>query len=254
MEFSQFDGIVWLLLSLGPLIFLQRGLHYEIQAFLLLITRREDVTVAVFSLLFFPGVVLHELSHFGMAKLLLVRTGRVSLLPQQTGSGKLRLGFVETAKTDPLRDTLIGMAPLISGLIVVGYIGLSRFGLGQVVFQAADSGAEAGFQSASAIFQQADFWIWFYLLVVVSSTMLPSPSDRQSWLLIGLWVLGILAVSILAGAGSWLMKNAAPKVDEFLTVIAIIFFISAGVHAILLPIFWGLHNFTSRLTGYKING
>ena len=60
----SFDGILWLLLTLGPLIFLQRALHRAIQTVFLLITRRADITVALFSLLFFPGVLLHEGSHF----------------------------------------------------------------------------------------------------------------------------------------------------------------------------------------------
>ena len=55
---------------LGPLLLLQRALHREIQVVFLLITRRPEITVALFSLLFFPGVLLHEGSHYLMAKIL----------------------------------------------------------------------------------------------------------------------------------------------------------------------------------------
>ena len=72
------DGFLWLLLMLGPLLILQRSLHREIQSVFLLITRRPEIAIALFSLLFFPGVLLHESSHFLMAKLLNVPTGRVS--------------------------------------------------------------------------------------------------------------------------------------------------------------------------------
>ena len=87
------------------------------------------MTLGLFSLLFFPGVLLHELSHFLMARLLGVRTGRFSLLPSLMPDGKLRLGYVETDETDLLRDALIGTAPLITGGAAVAYLGISRLGL-----------------------------------------------------------------------------------------------------------------------------
>src|SRR5512143_2626739 len=110
---------------LGPLLFAQRWLHREVQWVFLLITRSPSVSVGLFSLLFFPGVLLHELSHFLMARLLGVRAGRFSLLPSVVEGGKLRLGFVETAETDWVRDALIGAAPLITGGAAVAYLGNS---------------------------------------------------------------------------------------------------------------------------------
>jgi hypothetical protein len=41
----------------------------------LILTRDSRVTMAIFAMLFLPGVFLHELSHFVMAKILRVRTG-----------------------------------------------------------------------------------------------------------------------------------------------------------------------------------
>ncbi len=55
-----FDGFLWLVISLGPFLFVQRWLHRELQALLLLITRRQDLSLGLFSLFFFPGVLLHE--------------------------------------------------------------------------------------------------------------------------------------------------------------------------------------------------
>ena len=47
-----------------PLILLQRLLHREIQAVFLIMTRDVRLTMGIFSMLFLPGVFLHELSHF----------------------------------------------------------------------------------------------------------------------------------------------------------------------------------------------
>ena len=84
---QHLDGLLWLLASLLLLTFLQRSLHREIQSAFLLLTRRPGVTQAIFALIFFPGVLLHELSHYLLAKLLRVPTGRISLLPQAQPDG-----------------------------------------------------------------------------------------------------------------------------------------------------------------------
>jgi hypothetical protein len=237
---------------LGPLLYLQKRLHFEIQAVFLLITHSIEVSTALFSLLFFPGVLIHELSHFTMAKLLGVRTGKISLLPHPDRKGYIRMGYVETEITDPVRDTLIGVAPLISGGLIVAYIGLIRLQLGGVWSQVQASGIEAGFQILSTALRQPDFWIWFYLCFTVSSMMLPSESDRRSWLTIGIWILGLLLVSILAGAGNWLLHSAAPRLNQVLTAIAVVLFISDLVHVVLLIPVYFIRLLLKKITGYDV--
>src|SRR5512134_1669722 len=101
---SQFLGLVWFIVMLVPLVVLQRLLHREIQAVFLILTRDTRLTMGIFSILFLPGVFLHELSHFVMAKVLRVRTGKFSVFPQSLPDGRLQLGFVETARADAVRD------------------------------------------------------------------------------------------------------------------------------------------------------
>src|SRR3972149_1644635 len=123
---THVDGLMWLLLVLGPLIFVQRKLHRESQAVFLLLTRHKEISLALFSLLFFPGVLLHEMSHYITARLLGVKTGRFSLLPTPLPDGRLRLGFVEAESVDFVRDALIGAAPLLTGGLFVAYAGIQR--------------------------------------------------------------------------------------------------------------------------------
>jgi hypothetical protein len=100
---DQLSGLFWFVLMLVPLIFLQRFLHREIQAVFLIISRDARVTMTIFQLIFLPGVFLHEGSHFLMAKLLGVPTGRFSILPRPLPNGRLQLGYVETARSDIVR-------------------------------------------------------------------------------------------------------------------------------------------------------
>jgi len=74
---TSFDGLLWLLVSLVLLLFLQRALHREVQAIFLISTRSPNLTMLAFSLIFLPGVFLHELSHLLMAKKHGVRTGKL---------------------------------------------------------------------------------------------------------------------------------------------------------------------------------
>src|SRR4030066_2445102 len=129
MDRAGLESLLYLLLLSVPLLYLPRFLQREIQSIFLLITRQAEISMALFSLLLLPGVLLHESSHFLMAHLLGVRTGRFSLIPQKKDGGRLQLGYVETASTDFIRDALIGAAPLIAGGIFVAYAGVSRLEL-----------------------------------------------------------------------------------------------------------------------------
>ena len=50
---AQFDGLIWFVLTLLPLVFLEQFLHREIQAVLLILSRSERFTITIFSIIFF---------------------------------------------------------------------------------------------------------------------------------------------------------------------------------------------------------
>jgi hypothetical protein len=250
----RYDGLLWLLLLLGPLFFLQRSLQREMQAIFLFLTRRVDVSLALFSLLFLPGVVLHEGSHWLMARLLGVRTGRFSVVPRTLGNGRLQLGYVETAAVDPLRDALIGAAPLLLGGAFVAYAGLKQLGLLTLWESAVLAGPNAVLDALPALFNRPDFWLWFYLVFAVSGTMLPSPSDRRAWLPVALLAGLLVGVSVLAGAGPWLMQNLAGPFNQALRAAAVVFGICVFIHLVLLPPLWLARKLLGRLTGLQVVG
>jgi hypothetical protein len=248
---SQVDGLVWLLLVLGPLLFSQRRLHRETQSVFLLATRHKEISLALFSLLFFPGVLLHELSHFLTARLLGVRTGRFSLLPTPLPDGRLRLGFVETESVDFVRDALIGAAPLLTGGLFVAYAGIQRLKL-PVLWDSLAYGSQPLREALAVIPAQVDFWLWFYLAFTVSSMMLPSASDRRGWLPLALVVGLLVGMALLGGAGPWMLAHLAPTMNQALQAVAVTFGISAFLHLALLLPMWGLRKVMSRLTGLEV--
>jgi hypothetical protein len=231
---------------------LQRSLHREIQACFLLITRRKDVTLALFSLLFFPGVLLHELSHFFVARFLGVRTGRFSLLPHPLPNGRLLLGYVETEKTDLIRDALIGVAPLITGGFFVAYAGMVQLGLREAWIGVTESGVGNLRAILLMMVNQPDFWLWFFLTFTISSMMFPSASDRRSWLPLILAFAVLIGVVLLAGAGPWLLTNFSDEINIFLRSLAVIIGISTVLHLVLFPPIWLLRHLLMRITGYRV--
>jgi hypothetical protein len=249
---TSFDGLFWLLLTLTALIFLQRILHREIQAFFLILTRRPAATQIIFALIFFPGVLLHELSHFLAAKLLGVRTGRFSIFPQPLPNGRLRLGYVETESGGSVRDAIIGAAPLVTGCLFVAWAAISRLVMLPLWDFLRGGNWTIFWMALRVVLGVPDFWLWFYLIFVVSSTMMPSASDRGAWLPVGLFAGGLVIVVILVGAGPWMLEHLAPGFNSFLRALALIFGLSAVLHALLILPFLLLHRMLARLTGVDV--
>jgi len=230
----QFTGLLWFALMLVPLVYLQRLLHREIQLILFLITRSKPLTIAIYAMLFFPGVFLHELSHYLMAKLLRVRTGGFSLIPQASGDGYLTLGYVETEKSDILRDSLIGLAPIITGTAFVAYAGVVQLRLDALWHVLSNGQMRLFLMGVGLLPAIPDFYLWFYLTFAVSSTMLPSESDRHAWLPLGMWLGALLVLALIAGAGTWMLENVEPVLDPWMRSVALLFALSNIVHIVLL--------------------
>lgn len=249
---TEFDGLWWLLVALLPLLFLQRRLYQETMAVFLLLTKNQGMALILFSLLYFPGVFLHEMSHWVTAKLLGVRTGKIWLIPERMPDGNLRMGYVEAERVDFVRESLIGFAPLLFGGLFVAYTGLVQLKFHSLWGTLMQVNLAALPDAFAALYAQSDFWLWFYLTFVVSATMMPSPSDRQAWMPLFLFVGTVVGVAFLIGAGPWLAENLAPGLNNVLRAAAVVFGISILVHVVLLLPTLLVRRGLTRLTGLSV--
>ncbi|MCC6147293.1 MAG: hypothetical protein IT308_06960 [Anaerolineaceae bacterium] len=237
---------------LGLLLFFQRRLHREVQVILLILTRRPALVIGIFSFLFFPGVALHETSHFLMARLLGVRTGRFSLLPKMLPDGRLRMGYIETSTTDFLREALIGAAPLLTGVVCVAYMGINHLGLSPMTDALRWNAWENLVEALLQLPQQPDFWLWFYLIFAISSMMFPSASDQRGWLPLAFIFGAVTIIALLAGAGNWMLENLAPRLNSFFLSLAAVFAISLLTHVTLIVPTSIFRLLLSRITGLRV--
>ena len=179
-------------------------------------TGSPQVAMWFFWVLFLPGTFLHEISHWVTAKLLVVKTGRFSVWPQVKKRGELQMGSLQVEVADPFRHSLIGLAPLIFGSIAVLLIGLGRLELGQVGEAFSTGDLEVVLDMIARILTVPDVWLWVYLIFAISNAMLPSPSDRQAW-----WSVFIyLSLALLLAIGLGLNPIVSPSIQTIgLTVI-----------------------------------
>jgi hypothetical protein len=242
----------WLLAALAPLVLLERWIHRHLQGIFLLVSRDADISVLIYSLLMLPGVLVHETSHWVAATLLFVRAGRFSVIPRRLPNGTLRLGYVETERTDIVREALIGAAPLVFGTLAIIFVGYSRLGVGPVG-QAAARGDLAGMlAAASAMTGQADFWLWLYLVFTIANSMLPSASDRRAWLPVLAGAVFITGLMFFAGLGPVLVSHLAAPLEVATRAVAAGFSLTVGLDLLFVPLIWLVEKGLVRLTGLKV--
>jgi hypothetical protein len=163
------------------------------------------LSINFLSIIFLPGVVIHELSHLLIATILFVPVGDMEFSPRKDNDG-LKLGSVKIAQTDPLRRSLIGFAPVFVGLmIVVGLVysfGLNIYSLQKNLY----------------IFI-ALIPVLIYLLFAISNTMFSSKADMKGTIEVILTLLVILTGLYVLGFRLQLAYLGRIFTKEFIEVI-----------------------------------
>ncbi len=219
------------LITIALLYLAQRALHRNLQRALHRLIGHPDAALVLYWALLFPGIFLHELSHWLAAMLLGVRRYRFALWPRRSG-GQIRLGAVELAEADPFRMSLIGAAPLLAGLGLIAALSgrwpdASPSGMGPWA---------SAWSALQGLFHREWGGATLYLLFAVGNAMWPSPSDRAAWPAVG--IAGGLLGALLLLVGPLPLHRA---VAEFLlAVLARLTPLLAAVLFVDLPVLMGL--------------
>jgi hypothetical protein len=204
--------LLGLAVTLAVLLLIERWIHRHLQGTMLLLTGDREVAVMLYALPLMPGILLHEVSHALVAKILGARVGRVSIRPRLADK-RIQLGFVPVEETDVVRASLIGLAPLLTGsavILLIGYLAFDIDAMQQAFVEADWSSLVASF---AKMLRAPDIWLWLYLIFATSNTMLPSESDRASWTPIVLFLVLAVALAWFAGLAPTIVKSLGQPLD-----------------------------------------
>lgn len=89
----------------------------------------QNTVVWLYSLIFLPGTLIHEVSHLLMAAATGARTGQVTIFPEfiedimeEKHDKHVRLGSVQVQRMNPVQGFLVGFAPFIIGLALMVWL------------------------------------------------------------------------------------------------------------------------------------
>jgi len=154
IDLTQYQ-LLYLAILITVLYFISRATTNAIFAFLRSIFKRDQMVFAIVSIFFLPGTVLHELAHFFMATVLLMKVREIKILPEWE-KNYIKLGRVLYEKRDFVSGVVVGIAPIGAGLLFFWW--LAEF----------------------KIFPSSNWWLNLpigYLVFSVSSTMFSSKQD-----------------------------------------------------------------------------
>ena len=142
------------------------------------ITRSHRAAIHIMAIIFLPGTIFHELAHLLFAGVMLVPVGELDVVPQIEGQS-VKLGSVQIAKTDPLRRTIIGVAPVIFGLLLIF----------TALYFIQSSGEFIWWQAALVL----------YLVFAICNTMFSSKKDVEGVIgfLVAIFLVCILLIAFL---------------------------------------------------------
>lgn len=180
--------------------------------------------------LLFPGTIIHELSHLFTAEILGVRTGKLSLVPEGLegpDGQEIQAGSVAIAKTDPIRRTVIGLAPVFVGLAVLA--GLSYF----------LSSSPYSHTTITTI-------LLYYLLFTVSNTMFSSREDMKGVIPVFITLSLFTTAAYVAGVRFTLTGKALELAQQVISSLSQSLLLVLAVNILLLLILKVLLVLTKR--------
>lgn len=211
---------------------LRQRLVYELSGTSLLLFGNTTPGIFIYSLLVLPGTIIHELSHWIVAEVLGVRTGQISIFPDLEGGAETRrLGSVATAKSDPFRAFLIGIAPFISGLAILAVLG-TLLSDGWGVFA---------------------WWInalIIYGIMVIGNGMMISESDRRTWPFIIVFL--IIIWIFLSKQTIFDLSFTYDLITTTLKPLNSVLLVTAGLNLVMIVGSYAIRKLIERLTGKRI--
>lgn len=116
--------LLFVILSLLGLFLTKKQMTTDISRLVHRLGGSQHSAIVIWSIIFLPGTIVHEISHFLVAALTGARTGKIEIFPEyldeeNDNHTSVALGSVQTQKLNPIRGFLVGIAPFITGIALL---------------------------------------------------------------------------------------------------------------------------------------
>ncbi len=224
-------------LTLAALVALGRWITRQVQLLGWRLTANEGAAVMAYFLLMLPGILVHELSHYLMARLLGLKTGKFALGPRRQGK-MIELGSVMVGSGGPFLDSLVGLAPFLSGTAILLLVAYRAFDVSLLGAAWQRGGLGEGLRAVDGIWLVPDFWLWAYVIFAISNSMIPSPSDRRPWLIVAAYGAIALALTYLLGGLPVLPESWTVQVAGALQALTLSFLFTLALDLVAAAGLW----------------
>lgn len=237
-DFMLFFQLALLFLILLPVIFfLAKRIARYIYSLVFQLTHSKKISVWIISFILLPGTAVHELSHFLVASILRVPTGQITIFPIFEKNGEVKAGKIEIGQADPFRLSVIGLAPMIVGLILLYITGRVFFtGLSQIL------------NTKYLILNT----LGIYLLFTISLTMFSSKKDLKSLLIAGPVILLIATSLYLTGVKIIFTDELMTKIVTVLSDLNFYLILTTIINFLMLTITSLILQFLQRSDGKSV--
>ena len=195
--FSPYLFFVLFFILLAGLWWLSWRIGLLIQEIVYLITGSEDLAMVILFLIYLPGILIHEASHWLVARLLGLKTSKFRVWPKYTRN-TIGLGSVTVSSGGAVWDSLVGLAPLLVGSALIVLIGEQVFDTQTLAFAWRTGRLLDGLTFVvDGLGHKPDSLWWSYLLFAIANAMMPSASDRAPLKSLGIYIVLIGALFVL---------------------------------------------------------
>ena len=186
--FSPYLSLLLFFFLLAALWWLSRRISLLIQETVYLVSGSEELAMVILFLVYLPGILIHEASHWLAARALGLKASRFRVWPKFSRDS-IGFGSVHVASGGPVADSLVGLAPLLAGSALIVVIGVRVFDTGTLAFAWRTGKLLDGLSfMADGLVHRPDSLWWSYLLFATANAMMPSASDRAPLKSLGIYL------------------------------------------------------------------
>jgi hypothetical protein len=168
----------------------------------------------------------------------------------------IRLGLVEIAEdTDIVRATIIGVMPVLVGIIVIALIGGAHFDMAALRAAFSTGDVSALGDGLGKFVSAPNFLVWIYLIFAIANAMLPEEHDRINWWLLAGALVGLAVFLLVLDLGILVQAGLDGPLADLASMMSLALTLSLAIDLAVMGIIslteWAFGRFLNREIEYQ---